>query len=204
LSSGLVVDAAGRGSSVRRHLGGRAVAHDRLVALTGVVAPDPEMADRRALIEATEHGWWYSAVLPDASLVLAFHTDAAPGLRGRWPALLAAAPHTAARVGGRPVTGARHVAANSLRREPGAGVGWLAVGDAAAAHDPIAGLGVYWAMESGLAAADAILAGDAAALAAYGDATKTRFADYLVRRTTYYRAEGRWPDSPFWHARRGG
>lgn len=204
VSAGFVVDAAGRGSSVRRRLGGRTVVHDRLVALTAVLTAAPEFADRRALIEATEHGWWYSARLPDGAVVVAFHTDPAPGLRNRWPALLASAPHTAARVGGRAATGLRHVAANTQRRQPEAGDGWLAVGDAAAAHDPIAGLGVYWALESGLAAADAILAGDGTALMAYADARRSAFADYLVRRTTYYRAEGRWHDAPFWQARRAG
>lgn len=206
LRAEFVVDAAGRASPLRARLGGQRVVHDRLVAVMAVLAPSADTggADRRALIEATEHGWWYSAVLPDGRLVVGFHTDAAPDLRASWARRLADAPHTAGRVAGRVPTGLRHVAANSVCRDPVAGKGWLAAGDAAASHDPIAGLGVYWAIESGLAAADAIAAqaaGDTSARKAYTGAAAERFREYLAQRRLYYRAEPRWPEAPFWRAR---
>ena len=212
LSAGVLADATGRASRLRRQVGARRVACDRLVAVVGFLAPGPDgpAPDRRALIEATEHGWWYSARLPDDRLVLAFHTDARPGLRAGWDGFMAAAPHTAARAGaavggtsvgrGRPVV----VAATSQRREPVGAADWVAVGDAAAAHDPIAGLGVYRALESGMAAGEALVAraaGDHAAVAGFAGAADERFARYLVQRAMYYRAETRWPDAPFWSRR---
>jgi len=200
VAAAVVVDATGRASTLRRDLGGRRVAHDRLVALVGVVRPGAGAGDdQRALIEATEHGWWYSARLPDGGLVLAFHTDAGPGLARSWDRFLAAAPHTTARAGGARLARLLRVAAASVRREPAAAPGWLAVGDAAAAHDPICGLGVQWALESGLAAAGAIVAG---APSAHADAAaRRRFDAYLAQRAAYYRAEPRWPRAPFWLAR---
>jgi flavin-dependent dehydrogenase len=199
VGAGVVVDATGRASRLRRDLGGRRVASDRLVALVGVVRPVAGAGDDlRALIEATEHGWWYSARLPDGRLVLAFHTDAGPGLSRSWDEFLAAAPHTAARAGGARPGRVRRVAAASQRREPAAGRGWLAVGDAAAAHDPICGLGVQWALESGLAAAAAVVAGDPQP---YACAAREQFDAYLDQRVAYYRGEPRWPAAPFWQAR---
>ncbi len=198
VSAAFLVDATGRASPLRRILGARRIVHDRLVALVGFAGADE---DRRALIEATPHGWWYSAGLPDGRLVLAFHTDARPGLRAEWADHLAGAPHTSARVAGVRATGVRHAAAGTQRLEPAAAGSWLAVGDAAAAHDPISGLGVYWALESGMEAAQAVLAGRPG-VAAYARAAEVRFGDYLAQRAMYYRAETRWPDSPFWHRRR--
>jgi 2-polyprenyl-6-methoxyphenol hydroxylase-like FAD-dependent oxidoreductase len=160
--------------------------------------------DRRALIEATEHGWWYSAWLPGGDLVLAFHTDARRGLRAAWDGALAAAPYTQARAAASGPAAVRHVAAGSQWRDPMAGEGWVAVGDAAAAHDPITGLGVLWAIESGIAGAEALLAatdGDAGALDRFSKAGRDRYDRYLAQRAFYYRAERRWPDAPFWRRR---
>jgi flavin-dependent dehydrogenase len=208
-SAEVILDAAGTASPLARQLGATRVAHDRLVGVSAVLTPDPAGAvvvDRRALIEATEHGWWYSGGLPDGRLVMVFHTDAAPRLRERWSQHLANAPHTAARVAGREPGDVRIVAAGSRRRAPVASGTWLAAGDAAASHDPICGLGVYWAIESGVAAADAILAravGDAGAVDAYARTALVRFEDYLSQRAMYYRAEQRWPESAFWRRRHG-
>jgi flavin-dependent dehydrogenase len=202
LSAGCVVDATGRSSSFCRFVGGRRVVYDRLVALVGFATPVPP-ADRRALIEATEDGWWYSAPIPDGRLVMAFQTDAGPGLRARWDGFLAAAPATAARAGAAAAGGVRVVPAHTRRTEPVAGEGWLAVGDAATAHDPVAGLGIHWALESGIAGAEAILAGPAG-VAGYGADMAERFDRYLTTRTLYYRAEHRWPDAPFWRRRHEG
>ena len=85
------------------------------------------------------------------------------------------------------------------RSEPVAGESWLTVGDAAAAHDPIAGQGILWALESGIAGAEAILTSTAGA---YATAIGERFERYLATRAAYYGLEDRWPDAPFWRRRR--
>ncbi len=200
VGAAFVIDAGGRSSLFGRRLGARRAVHDRMVALVRVTTPSrPGTAvDRRALIEATEAGWWYSAWLPDGRLVLSFQTDAAPGLRARWDELLNRAPETARRACGTAGGEIRVVSANSHRSEPIAGEGWLAVGDAASAHDPLCGLGIHWAMESAIAGAEAIVA---QSTGAYGQDRDEHFDHYLAARTNYYRAEGRWPDAPFWRRR---
>ncbi|HEX2046944.1 MAG TPA: FAD-dependent monooxygenase [Acidimicrobiales bacterium] len=196
LAAAFVVDATGRTSSFCRSFGARHLVHDRLVALLGFV--DEPAGDERALIEATEEGWWYSARLPDGRRVLAFHTDPAPGLRARWSRHLAAAPETLARAAAVPTGAIGVVSANSHRMEPVAADGWLAVGDAATAHDPLTGLGIHWALESGIAAAEAVVR---SSTAAYAHHTEERFDRYLAARAEYYRAEARWPRAPFWQRR---
>src|SRR5262249_48378289 len=86
-----------------------------------------------------------------------------------------------------------------------AGSRWLAVGDAAATLDPLCGQGVYRALESGLRAAAAVtafLSGNHAAVRAYATHAEAEFAADLRERSAHYRAEGRWPASPFWQRRR--
>ena len=80
----------------------------------------------------------------------------------------------------------------------------MAVGDAAAAFDPISQQGVTWALESGLEAAraiDAHLSGDLRALDRYADWVESEFASYLQIRDEYYAQERRWPESTFWRRR---
>ena len=194
ITAGFLVDATGRAPSP---VGvARRIVHDRMVALVGF-APAAGV-DQRALIEATPEGWWYSARVPDGRLVMTFQCDPRRSLLSRWPELLAGAPATAARAGG-PAESLRVVSANSDRREPVVGEAWLAVGDAGAAHDPITGLGILWALESGIAGAKAILG---STVDAYAATTVERFDRYLVTRAAYYRTEDRWPDAPFWRRRR--
>jgi flavin-dependent dehydrogenase len=174
-----------------------------MIALVTFMTPGQAATsvDRRALIEAIEEGWWYSAWLPDGGLVLAFQTDPGPGRRGRWSEYLRMAPETAGRAAGAACGDVRVVSANSHRTEPVAGEAWLAVGDAATAHDPLSGLGIHWALESGIRGAEAILAGGPSATEAYSRDRHESFDRYLVTRTQYYRVEKRWPDAPFWRRR---
>jgi flavin-dependent dehydrogenase len=84
------------------------------------------------------------------------------------------------------------------------GKNWLLTGDAATTWDPLSGQGICKALDSGIRAADAIdraLNGDDLGLNEYGRWSRTGFTDYLSTRSKYYRAEQRWPDSPFWQRR---
>ena len=73
------------------------------------------------------------------------------------------------------------------------GPGWLAVGEAAAAFDPICGQGVVHALESAFWAFDALVAAPALTrlAAAYEAALRDRLADHLAaRRRVYAEAAG--------------
>jgi flavin-dependent dehydrogenase len=77
---------------------------------------------------------------------------------------------------------------------------WVAVGDAASAYDPLSSLGICKALESGIRAADALARHR---LDEYEAWVRSSFEQYVWTRDAYYALETRWPDSPFWRARRG-
>jgi flavin-dependent dehydrogenase len=84
---------------------------------------------------------------------------------------------------------------------PICGERWLAVGDAAAAFDPLTSQGLPQALASGLAAAHAVrraLAGDHSAAALYHSALVRTWLRSLRGSEAVYASEGRWPHTPFW------
>jgi 2-polyprenyl-6-methoxyphenol hydroxylase-like FAD-dependent oxidoreductase len=133
--------------------------------------------------------------MTDADLMPAGSRDE---LTARWYAALGRTEHTAARSRGASLASPiRIVRADSGRLLSDRRPGFCAVGDAAAALDPLAGNGVARALRSGLEAAEAIdQALSGAPLAESGIAE--RFADDLDRKARYYLLEWRWPAAPFW------
>jgi flavin-dependent dehydrogenase len=216
-----VVDATGRGARLARLLGARRVRYDRLVGVAAYfhtracvdTSQSVEDEDSFTLVEAVANGWWYSARLPGRKIIAVYMTDddlleraAARNVNG-WLALLGAAEHTARRVaeagGARPDT-PRILAAHTSRLTSVAGEGWLAVGDAAVAHDPLASHGITMALGGGLLAADAVLdclGGRHEATRDYASHLDRAFAQYLLMCHERYLAERRWPREPFWHRR---
>src|SRR5262249_10943678 len=155
---------------------------DRLLAVTVFLESAAAGAeDSFTLVEARPNGWWYSALLPDGRLSVAFMTDPDLLIAGRlrtaqgWLACLTArAPPPAAAEGqaSRLPSPRRAAPAGGPRLARTAGDGWLAAGDAAAAHAPLSSHGIGTALAAGLHAAAAIrahLAGDASALPAYAE-----------------------------------
>lgn len=187
LSTRFLVDATGRCCALGRRLGAHRRRFDRLVALVARVPRNPNPSYGNALVvEATHDGWWYAAPVPDAH-VIAYLTD-----RDLVPSSLKHA-------------GLRIVAADSALTDVDVQSGWLAVGDAFAAHDPLCGWGVVRALSNGIRAADAILAflqtSDPSPLEAYRTYCIDQFDDYLEDFAQQYSLEGRWPTSTFWARR---
>jgi flavin-dependent dehydrogenase len=213
-----IVDASGRGAALARWVGARHVLLDRLVGI-GAGYPDPHAGTQcYTQIEATEDGWWYSAPAAADRCVRMLMTDAdlarAQGLASQsaWHAALVRAPLTRARGDiGPPLWGPRIFPAVSQRLQRGgerAPLGWLAVGDAALAVDPLSGSGVVRALRMAAAAAETVMStlggepGDrASAIAAYEHERDRECTRYLFERASYYAAETRWPRSAFWSRR---
>lgn len=208
-----VVDATGIGAHVARRHGVSRVHTDHMIAVVGVLRERAAAACAgTSLVEAAEHGYWYSAPLPGDRLVCAYFTD--PPLWNEtqrksadaFHTLLVNTRHVSARASGRELAWSLVVApAGTSRLAAMHGPGWLAVGDAAACRDPLSSGGVYEAIRSGIRAADAIASqhdGDAGAIEAYAADLAARFSRDLVRRREVYLREQRFPDSPFWARRR--
>ena len=84
------------------------------------------------------------------------------------------------------------------------GEGWLAVGSAAMATDPLASNGIAGGLKNGLNAAGVIhdyLRGKQTSLSEYSNTLKQIFDRYLADRLHYYSSETRWPQSVFWQRR---
>ncbi|HEX4954248.1 MAG TPA: tryptophan 7-halogenase [Thermoanaerobaculia bacterium] len=213
VSARFLVDATGKGAVLARHLGGDRRVLDRQVALAATVAFEAEPpVETSTMVEAVELGWWYSAPIPGQQLVVALVTDAdlarEHGLarEAAWHGQLEAAPHTSRRLaGGRLVAPPRVVAAHSACLVRTVGEGWLAVGDAAACHDPLSSSGIVRALDSGIRGARAIHAalvlGDREALPAFDLEQGRAFDQYCATRAAYYQIEGRWPDGDLWRRR---
>jgi len=104
------------------------------------------------------------------------------------------------------LTGDQHgfCAAHGATLNDPVGAGWLTIGDAALAFDPLSAQGVFNALYTGLAGAEAALRwlqGEAGALADYRSALAAIGNAYLRHRAAWYGEERRWPDQPFWRRR---
>jgi len=213
-----VIDATGRRAAVARAQGAQRERRDRLVAVYALLRTGTCDVDARTRVAATPAGWWYSARIGEGRRVVAFLTDADlldPALRA--PADFAAAAATAGAGGGRilPVAGDTSVevesgpattAAHGARLRPACGDGWLAVGDAALAFDPLSSQGILNALVTALLGAAAVetgLRGEPQALASYDRRLAAVWSAYESNLSGAYALERRWQDAVFW-ARRAG
>jgi flavin-dependent dehydrogenase len=213
LTARFVVDATGARSAFARRVGARPVWLDRLTFVYGFFdAQAGTSASRLTMIEAAEDGWWYAAALPGHRLALAFATDPETvrermlSVEDRWLARVLRTRYIAPRLDGcRFVRGSLAVrAAPSFLLDRVAGARWLAVGDAAAAYDPLSSQGIHKALADGLEAAGAIaaaLASDTDIAPAYAAAIADGFEEYRLNRNYFYRLETRWARSSFWQRR---
>jgi flavin-dependent dehydrogenase len=208
----LVVDASGRHAVASRHLGATRCRRDQLVGIVGRVEgcrPDDETG--RVHVESVEEGWWYGVQFSDGALLASFMTDASivqrhPGRGpGLWKEQLRASRLLAPLASGGRWSGQVEVfdaAAQVLEHDAPASV--LAVGDAAAAYDPLSSWGIAKGLCDGFAGAEALArarAGDLTALTEHRQTQHRDFETHRARQSDFYRAETRWPASPFWRSR---
>jgi flavin-dependent dehydrogenase len=207
MAADFVADATGRPARLARQLGARRVRYDRLIGAAALLESRTPAVDTYTLVEAMPDGWWYSALLADGRLAVAFMTDADLLGRTDWQERLAETRETRARVedhGYRRTAALRILPAESSRLDRIAGEGWLALGDAAAAYDPLSSHGIGSALGSGFYAGHAIadlLAGRSEARLAYLGVLQEAYGAYLDLQRRHYAVERRWPAAPFWQRR---
>jgi flavin-dependent dehydrogenase len=163
-------------------------------------------------LEALADGWWYAAPLPAGRWVAGFFTDSDlfPHCSSerrrfwfeRWRRTSLISGLFPEVDGTKPI---HVVSAASRTLDRVTGRGWLAVGDAARSYDPLSGQGITKALESALAAAEAIAAssaGDAMALDRFAHDADREWQRYRAEHAAHYARERRWPYSVFWRRRR--
>ena len=207
-----LVDSSGPAATLSRRLGARRSVVDRVVALVRIDALLAGALSAQTFVESTPEGWWYVARLPGGRLVTVFVTDPS-GARGLtahgwdgWRRALAGTQLFAERLAALELDaqqGAARYRVRSIRvsrLQRVAGEHWLAVGDAAAELDPVAGRGIHEALGDATEAARTVIAGHARSVA-YEARIQARFDDHLAERADAYGLELRWPEAPFWRAR---
>jgi flavin-dependent dehydrogenase len=210
LSARFMVDATGGKATLARRFGAQFVILDRFVGAARFFEGGCE--DSRLLVEAFEHGWWYTAGLPNGKRITGCITDADLAQRMKlgeteeWQRMLATAPTVAVLMRECKPTSPIIIRSTASRRlEPVATERWLAVGDAASRFDPLSSQGIVKALRSGIFASYAIgdwlLKGDSVGLKRYCRYVDEEFRNYSEVRTKYYCQEQRWPASKFWRRR---
>lgn len=218
VEAGFLVDASGIGAAALRSL---KVARNRVdelaVHFRVATLATPGAVPPRTFLEAAPYGWWYASRIPGGHMVVALATDAATaraeglgtpeGFRTALDRTRLIGPLLA-----RGAAKAADARAPDLCVAPtailsaAAGVDWLAAGDAASSCDPLLSQGIIKALDEGIAAgtaiADARASTGGAALANYQARVFQRFTANVRLRAGFYAAEARWPDAPFWRARR--
>ncbi len=218
IAAGFLLDASGRAAVVARSRPGARA--DRLAALWAFLEQDPAspvVPTRATLIRSAPNGWWYAALLADGRLALNWYSD--PDLlpleatRGTaaLAALLAESRHVARWIdeAGFRLAVPRLASAGTTWLAPAAGeaqgAGWAAVGDAAAAFDPLSSHGMTTALWTAIAAAEtavASAAGDPAPLGRYAAAVTAGVRGLPGRpQPRLYAAEARFAEHPFWRRR---
>jgi flavin-dependent dehydrogenase len=211
-----LVDGTGRQSTIARQVGVKRLTIDQLICVYGVARPRNGAScgdrDARTLIEARPDGWWYTALTPASRRTVAWLSDAdllpQSWLRNDWFQRQALATKYVRSVLENFDYSFRDApsctSACSSRAEVVSGRGWLAVGDAAMAFDPLSSRGLFHALYCASTAADAIQAsmnGSPHALSDYASTLDAVWRGYLDNRLTYYKLESRWATMPFWSRR---
>jgi len=211
----LLIDASGRNSRLVRHLGQRQLLFDKLGCIYQVVAAPDDADDWSVYTQATATGWWYTAQIGTGRRLVAFHSDTdLPYLKSTLqngvlnsacsiPGLV----DVLGAAGEKALAKPKVCSAASIARSA-AGPGWLAVGDAALAFDPLSSQGLFNALATGVEAGELLLStvhDDAVPSMEIWRTHAARIGQiwnaYLGHLKLAYRLEQRWPDMPFWRRR---
>ncbi len=211
-----IVDATGRPAAFARRRGARLHRLDRLIALA-VLAEPAQAAEfgSYSQIEAVELGWWYAAQLPGGKTMVSLMTDSdiarerdlfsVGGFEAAWRS-----SREIWRIAPPADLAPRAFAAGSQFIDQAIAPGWLALGDALMAFDPLSASGLTGAMEDAIAASDLLvrLLGDPAGgesrslRRGYAQRANAGLSRFMSEHRAIYAAEQRWLDSPFWQRRR--
>ncbi len=209
-----IIDASGKSASFSRMQGSRIVTFESQLAVIRyytTCALPLSNRENHVVIESCDIGWWYFAPLSGGNCVCMLVTD--PDLIDlrkhtidmSWHSRLEKTRAIAQLV--HPFTTASDISVCSARTQRlnrFHGEGWLTIGDAAMAFDPLSSHGITKGLRHGWMAGKAIshyIRGDNFAIRRFCQDLEQIFAEYLSTRAGYYATEQRWADSLFWRRR---
>ncbi len=193
-----LVDASGRSACVIRAQGGLRVHHGDLVAIVRWLHTDraPDQFGEFLSVESCAEGWWSLSAIQDGTLVLTLYTslammrDVHATPASWWEHVLGSSDRMRDLVQECEATDGptRLFRACPSRSSQLFGRGWIAIGDAAIALDPLGGQGVALALETAFRAYEAAQVDPSFAYLgrAYQDALLSRFSSHLESRADVY------------------
>jgi flavin-dependent dehydrogenase len=211
ITCAIVADCTGRAHFISKQSGARIRRWDTLIAINAVIPQTQEEEEAGTIIEAEENGWWYSGKIGKASRVISFFTDARSAVckqRVKTAAFRSALGRT--RLVGSSIAAGSECqlsvptlrSANSEMPEKIAGDHWVAVGDAAAAYDPLSSQGISTGLQMAVRVAEIIACRKSSirrdGFRQYEEDYRQSFIQYLQQRQSYYASVRRWPESDFW------
>lgn len=214
LQAAFLVDATGRAAAIGRRLAALLRGDSLVAAYAFLRQVDPEVEPTAAtLVEAVADGWWYATLLADGRLALNYYSDPdlMPHGLGRDPAAWRSLAGDSLYIS-RWIESAGFAlseppllaSAGTAWLDRAAGPDWVAVGDAAAAFDPLSAHGMTTALWTGIEGAKAVqraLDGTPEALDGYAARVEQGVARFRADRDRIYGGETRFADRPFWRRR---
>ena len=215
LSTRWIVDATGRPAAFARRNGAALHRLDRLIALAVLAEPAAEFGfGAYSQIEASEAGWWYAAPLPGGKTMISLMTDndiarasglfSAEGFAAAWEAT-----RDISRFGEPAHIAPAVFSAGTQFIDQAIAPGWLALGDALMAFDPLSASGITGAIEDAIVAGELLVrlleqppeADSRSLRRGYAARANAGLSRFMSEQRAIYAAERRWPESPFWQRR---
>jgi len=213
INSRFVVDCSGRAASFakrqvqRQRESNMNAMCDFLTPLNNEVTRTPGV-----MIEAVSTGWWYSNLLPNKALTVAYFTsrdlikDTSNNVPQRWEDVMQQSQYTKLRI----ETGEFKEIENPtihdssmLSLKNTTGENWLACGDAAMAVDPIGSHGIAISLWSALKGAHAVsnaLQGNLTLFRQYNESCQSNWRLYCEQRAHIYSLHTKYKNFPFWES----
>ena len=213
ISTKWVIDATGRKAAIGRKFGLKRERTDEQMAAVNWINAPVEDIDHATRIKSVSDGWWYTSLLPDHSRVISFQSLPATVARmHKNPELFFEKFNDAVLLPYKvtPDLSIQSMAVDAgvIKPEAVTAKGLLCVGDAALSFDPLSSQGIFFALYSGIKAADAIVKCLIDPIAA--DSTRNGyqllvdsvFTENQKSRRYFYMNELRYFQQPYWQSRR--
>ncbi len=207
----IVVDASGSKAVFTQQMGSRKMHSQPLICLAARFKPSNGQTPQMQLthLEAVEYGWWYTAKLPDNSMLVTLYStkeiihSEKLNSPDRWLESLKNTPHTYHLVQSMEMIDnlPKGFPAPSYCQDKIAGKNWMAIGDAASAYDPITSMGITKSLLNAELSANVIakrLNNSMLDCQQVQNVIKHSYDRYLEERRYYYGLEKRWRNSAFW------
>ena len=210
LTSNFIIDASGRAAVFLKQLGIPKITFEEQMAAYTWLKPNKNDTDATTRIKSVKNGWWYTSLLPDNSRIISFHgliNDVQLKVKNSNVFIeefndAQLLPYSIYQKDFITTINAKQASITHANKF--IGTTWLAVGDAALSFDPIASQGIFFALYSGITAAETLQQlvkspKDSTTIkATYTEKIQRVFKHNKNTRTMFYTMEQRYTKQPYW------